>query len=93
VRARILATAAVFPVALTGTAVWLLTPWAPATPADLAAAAASAALAILGWAGFAFLAAQTRPERAGWTPEEIAALHDTRGLRRVLDAAPRKGRR
>ena len=92
-RTRLLATAAVFPAALTGTAVWLITPWSPATAADLAAAGASAGLAVLGWAGFAFLAAWTRPERAEWTPEEIAALHDTTGLRRVLDAAPRRGRR
>jgi hypothetical protein len=93
VRARILATAAVFPVALTGTAVWLITPWAPATVADLAAAGASAALALLGWAGFAFLAAHTRPERAEWTPEEAAALKRGADLAKLLDATPRKGKR
>jgi hypothetical protein len=92
-RALVLSAAAVFPAALTGTAVWLLTPWAPATAGDVAAAVASAVLAFLGWAGLALLAARTRPERAKWTPEETAALYDTRGLRRVLDAAPRRGRR
>jgi len=93
VRARILSAAAVFPVAFTALALWLLTPWAPATGSDLAAAAASAALAFLGWAGFAFLAAWTRPERAEWTRAEIAALKDRMDLKELLDATPKRGRR
>lgn len=92
-RTRLLATAAVFPAALTGTAVWLITPWSPATAADLAAAGASAGLAVLGWAGFAFLAAWTRPERAEWTPEEAEALKRGTDLAKLLDATPRKGKR
>jgi hypothetical protein len=92
VRAPVLA-AAVFPVSFTALAVWLLTPWAPATGTDLEAAGASAVIAIAGWAGLAVFADRRRTERAAWTPDEIAAMYDTRGLRRVLDATPKRGKR
>ena len=88
--AAVLAAAGVFPVLFTG-----LTAWAAAAGSVPWMLAAGLPAGVC-WAVWAAIAAWVLPRpkrRAGWSAQEAAALDGGADLKRVLDAAPRKGRR